>query len=83
MNVLGVRDQPESANNKLERCKEFAYMPGDNILKTMQYVFNAARGERILNKDEARLHLQRIYKTLYQPAGRNVLSYQKVFGSLR
>ncbi|SDH44330.1 hypothetical protein [Alteribacillus bidgolensis] len=70
LNVLGIRDQLESANNKLERFKEFTYIPGDNILKSMQYVFNAARGERNTNKDEARLHLQRIYKTLYQPAGR-------------
>ncbi|MFB4165894.1 hypothetical protein ACE1TI_19375 [Alteribacillus sp. JSM 102045] len=71
LEVLYIKNHihPE-VEKRLDRFKEFAYMPGDNILKSMQYVFNVARGEKVSNKDEARFHVQRIYRILFQPAGR-------------
>ncbi|WP_411954148.1 hypothetical protein ACKXGF_13125 [Alkalibacillus sp. S2W] len=59
----------EQAEKQLYLFKNFTFMPGDNIFQSMRYMFLIARGEKELDRQTTREHLDRIYKSLYQPAG--------------
>lgn len=59
------------AAKKVKRYKEYAYMPGNTLLKSVQFVFNTARGEPTAGEPDVMIHVNRIYKALYQaPAAR-------------
>ncbi|MYL49631.1 hypothetical protein GLV98_09035 [Halobacillus litoralis] len=59
----------EKAQEQLKFFKEYTFMPGDNLFQSMRYVFLIARGEKERDPEETRQHLNRIYRSLYQPAG--------------
>lgn len=59
----------EKAEEQLKFFKEYTFMPGDNLFQSMRYVFLIARGEKERDPEETRQHLNRIYRSLYQPAG--------------
>jgi hypothetical protein len=56
----------------LERMKyfqQFVHIPGDSIFASIQYVFNLARGEREADPAMTQVHVKRIYRALFTPAG--------------
>ncbi|MBN8236154.1 hypothetical protein JF544_12890 [Halobacillus kuroshimensis] len=59
----------EKAEKQLKFFKEYTFMPGDNLFQSMRWVFLVARGEKPKEAEETREHLNRIYRSLYQPAG--------------
>ncbi|MGP4059289.1 hypothetical protein [Halobacillus sp. H74] len=59
----------EKAEKQLKFFKEYTFMPGDNLFQSMRYVFLLARGENGEEREVTRQHLNRIYRSLYQPAG--------------
>lgn len=59
----------EKAEKQLKLFKEYTFMPGDNLFQSMRYVFLLARGENGEEQEVTRQHLNRIYRSLYQPAG--------------
>ncbi|QAS53192.1 hypothetical protein [Halobacillus litoralis] len=59
----------EKAEKQLKFFKEYTFMPGDNLFQSMRYVFLVARGENGEDQEVTRQHLNRIYRSLYQPAG--------------
>ncbi len=59
----------EESQKQLKFFKEYTFMPGDNLFQSMRYVFLLARGEREKSQQETVEHLQRIYRSLFQPAG--------------
>ncbi len=59
----------EEAEKQLRFFKEYTFMPGDNLFQSMRYVFLLARGEKEKDPIETELHLNRIYRSLFQPAG--------------
>ncbi|MCP3031028.1 hypothetical protein LF817_06690 [Halobacillus sp. A1] len=59
----------EEAEKQLKFFKEYTFMPGDNLFQSMRYVFLLARGEKELDLQETERHLNRIYRSLFQPAG--------------
>ncbi|WP_252311888.1 hypothetical protein [Sinobaca sp. H24] len=69
---LAVADElAEGAGKRVKRYKEYAYMPGNTLLKSVQFVFNTARGDPTAGEPDASIHVKRIYKALYQaPAAR-------------
>jgi hypothetical protein len=68
LSLLGCADALESSRDRIKAYLEFAYIPGDSILRSMQYIFNAARvGAE--DPSEARQHLDRIYTSLFASAG--------------
>ncbi|RWZ58854.1 hypothetical protein EQV77_07805 [Halobacillus fulvus] len=59
----------EEAEKQLRYFKEYTFMPGDNLFQSMRYVFFLARGDRKGDQAETQQHLNRIYRSLFQPAG--------------
>ncbi|MFC7319485.1 hypothetical protein [Halobacillus campisalis] len=59
----------EEAEKQLKFFKEYTFMPGDNLFQSMRYVFLLARGEKEVNPQETERQLNRIYRSLFQPAG--------------
>ncbi|PSL50614.1 hypothetical protein B0H94_103227 [Salsuginibacillus halophilus] len=59
----------EKAKDRMRYFRLYAYMPGENIFKSMQHVFNTARGEKVHDRAETNRHVQNIYCALYKPAG--------------
>ncbi|CAM4004449.1 hypothetical protein [Alkalicoccus chagannorensis] len=61
---------PPELDEQLSRYKISTFMSGDNIFQSMRHVFLIARGEPQGSRQETEAHLQRIYRTLFQPAAR-------------
>lgn len=59
----------EEAEKQMRFFKEYTFMPGDNIFQSMRYVFLLARGEKEQDPAITEQHLNRIYRSLFQPAG--------------
>ncbi|MFD1019952.1 hypothetical protein [Thalassobacillus hwangdonensis] len=58
----------EEVEKKLQFFKEYTFMPGDNVFQAMRHVFLQARGERKRDPQADEMHLNRIYRALFQPA---------------
>lgn len=69
LRCLAVDNALEPHEERMKFFKDFAFMPGDNIFWSMQYLFNMARGEREIDRHETEMHLERVYQALFTPAG--------------
>ena len=69
LQYLAVDDALKPYEERMKLFKDFAFMPGDNIFTSMQYLFNLARGEKEVDRNETERHLQRVYRALFIPAG--------------
>ena len=69
LQYLAVDDALVPYEKRMKLFKDFAFMPGDTIFWSMQYLFNLARGEKEVDRSETEMHLQRIYRALFTPAG--------------
>jgi len=69
LRCLAVEQALQPYEERMKLFKDFAFMPGDNIFWSMQYLFNMARGEREMDRNETERHLKRIYRALFTSAG--------------
>lgn len=69
LQYLAVDHALQPYEERMKLFKDFAFMPGDTIFWSMQYLFNLARGEKEIDRNETEMHLQRIYRALFTPAG--------------
>lgn len=69
LQYLAVDDALLPYEERMKLFKDFAFMPGDTIFWSMQYLFNLARGENEVDRNETEMHLQRVYRSLFTPAG--------------
>ncbi|PWA13077.1 hypothetical protein DCC39_02815 [Pueribacillus theae] len=69
LKYLAIDDALLPYEARMKLFKDFAFMPGDTIFWSMQYLFNMARGEREADWNETEMHLNRIYQALFTPAG--------------
>ncbi|GAA0466778.1 hypothetical protein [Alkalibacillus silvisoli] len=59
----------DQVEKQLKLFKDFTFMPGDNIFQSMRYLFLLARGEKEVDRQTTRSHLDRIYNSLFKAAG--------------
>lgn len=69
LQFLAVDNALSPYEERMQLFKDFAFMPGDTIFWSLQYLFNLARGEKEIDRNETEMHLQRVYRALFIPAG--------------
>lgn len=69
LRYLAVDDALLPYEERMKLFKDYAFMPGDTIFSSMQYLFNLARGEHEKDRLETEMHLDRVYHALFTPAG--------------